>query len=351
MVFSFMMPIKLIKPDIESQTFPVVEILRIVCNDGTICDFYCSDNAHKSLSEKLTELWRILYSPDIFEIKSKLDQVYITLIHTGYELSQRIYDEMAIMCTETAWLRSYYFERQGSLIMLRDQKEIPVYLSLYRFCLIIQKEKIMNEFLDVIQLKFAVLKSIEQKSDGEFEFQINCYNNNYTFISSSENTNVDWINTLDTIIKSIHGIKNNNLEDDEDPIQSIRYHYTSPLPGKLSIKFPTGEIILLKKAGPWIIGRASVNDVVLNNDEVSRNHCKIELINNVPYLLDLGSRHGTRLNSERIKISAPLKPGDVIQIGKQVFTFEVKNGDNLFRQYHMDNLPDELQQDKKCSIM
>jgi pSer/pThr/pTyr-binding forkhead associated (FHA) protein len=50
-----------------------------------------------------------------------------------------------------------------------------------------------------------------------------------------------------------------------------------------------------------------------------------QIINNVPYLFDLGSNSGTKLNRHRV-LKHALKPGDVIRIGKSDILF-----DGIFR--------------------
>ncbi len=71
----------------------------------------------------------------------------------------------------------------------------------------------------------------------------------------------------------------------------------------------------LVSGGVFQIGRAPENDLVLNDDTVSRQHC---LITHEPkgYLLkDLGSTSGTLLDGAEIK-EAYLKPGAIITLGK-----------------------------------
>lgn len=46
-----------------------------------------------------------------------------------------------------------------------------------------------------------------------------------------------------------------------------------------------------------------------------------QITNNVPYLIDLGSNSGTKLNGRRV-LKHALKPGDVIHIGKTDLLFD-----------------------------
>jgi len=51
---------------------------------------------------------------------------------------------------------------------------------------------------------------------------------------------------------------------------------------------------------------------------------------NVPYVMDLGqAKEGTKLNGKRV-VKAPLKPGDLIGIGKSNIIFQVKHGAEIF---------------------
>jgi pSer/pThr/pTyr-binding forkhead associated (FHA) protein/Zn-dependent protease with chaperone function len=69
------------------------------------------------------------------------------------------------------------------------------------------------------------------------------------------------------------------------------------------------------------IGRNRDNDIVVSNDRVSRYHAEILREGDNLSIVDLGSRNGVRLNGWRISTPAELKPGDIIRIGAQEFTF------------------------------
>lgn len=76
------------------------------------------------------------------------------------------------------------------------------------------------------------------------------------------------------------------------------------------------------------IGRNSENDIVLNSERVSRYHaevlCERGGQGDVFMIVDKGSRNGIWVNRQRVKNSIVIKSGDAIRIGRQDFTFVVK---------------------------
>lgn len=93
---------------------------------------------------------------------------------------------------------------------------------------------------------------------------------------------------------------------------------------QLRIQDEAGRVTLVNlPAGRIVIGREPGNQVVLNDPQASRQHAYIELRNNVWYIGDLHSANGTFVNGSRI-VEAPLKPGDVIQIGRRRLAFQMR---------------------------
>ena len=64
------------------------------------------------------------------------------------------------------------------------------------------------------------------------------------------------------------------------------------------------------------LGRAADNDVVLADDEVSRNHALIQLQGEQAWLYDRSSYNGVYVNEERISAPYLLRPGDSIRVGR-----------------------------------
>lgn len=76
--------------------------------------------------------------------------------------------------------------------------------------------------------------------------------------------------------------------------------------------------------GPMIgIGRASDNDVIVDDPLVSRHHCQLKLQHGAYSFADLGSRNGSTVNGQPVSQVA-LGPGDVIRIGDTEVEFQVR---------------------------
>ena len=65
---------------------------------------------------------------------------------------------------------------------------------------------------------------------------------------------------------------------------------------------------------PVTIGRESTNTLVLHDTGVTRHHCVLQSTGGAWHIRDLGSRHGTHINGERLEESG-LADGDRLRIG------------------------------------
>ncbi|MHB8575812.1 MAG: FHA domain-containing protein, partial [Dehalococcoidia bacterium] len=86
----------------------------------------------------------------------------------------------------------------------------------------------------------------------------------------------------------------------------------------LQIKVKTGEFVRSQSvAGDAVaLGRAPDNDVVLDEESVSRRHARIVRRGAALFLEDLGGTNGTRLNDRLLRReTAPFSPSDTIGIG------------------------------------
>ena len=87
--------------------------------------------------------------------------------------------------------------------------------------------------------------------------------------------------------------------------------------------------------GPGItIGRAADNDIVLDDNMVSRHHARLDMQANTYLLTDLDSANGTWVNDRRMSAPVSLQAGDSVRFGKRsVFVFSPQpslSGDETF---------------------
>ncbi|MFO0568596.1 MAG: GGDEF domain-containing protein [Polyangiaceae bacterium] len=81
-----------------------------------------------------------------------------------------------------------------------------------------------------------------------------------------------------------------------------------------------GKRFKLEKS-PTTIGRVPDNDVVLEDDAVSRRHAQLEQRSVGWFVVDVGSRNGTLHNEGELEKEAMLTHGDRIKIGSTIFKY------------------------------
>ncbi len=90
---------------------------------------------------------------------------------------------------------------------------------------------------------------------------------------------------------------------------------------QLVINTPEKESKLVEiKPGKLTIGRASTNDIIIDDVSSSRQHAELSFdpVTNIITLLDLNSTNGTYVNRQRLQGSCQLKPLDMVRIGQVV---------------------------------
>lgn len=82
------------------------------------------------------------------------------------------------------------------------------------------------------------------------------------------------------------------------------------------------SILPMEEGADVLIGRSGKkNDIILNDEHVSRRHMRIVVRGGRHLIEDLGSRWGTYVNDERVESPTPLAHGDEIRVGKSVMRF------------------------------
>lgn len=61
-----------------------------------------------------------------------------------------------------------------------------------------------------------------------------------------------------------------------------------------------------------VVGRGDDCDLVIRLGVVSRRHARINVVDGLPWVEDLGSTNGTTVNGERVASAARLKPSDIV---------------------------------------
>jgi hypothetical protein len=91
---------------------------------------------------------------------------------------------------------------------------------------------------------------------------------------------------------------------------------------QLAVRTPGQPVSRLTvRVGTIRLGRALDNEIVLNDDKVSRRHGQISIRLGMLVYTDLGSTNGSYLNGALVTEIA-LGPGDVLQIGSSTVTVE-----------------------------
>lgn len=83
---------------------------------------------------------------------------------------------------------------------------------------------------------------------------------------------------------------------------------------------------------PLTIGRSPNCEIPVDQESVSRKHCRIEFEDGEFVVCDLGSTNGTYLNDELVEPRGRLRHGDQLKVGRTILKFIV--GDDVEVQYH-----------------
>ena len=84
-----------------------------------------------------------------------------------------------------------------------------------------------------------------------------------------------------------------------------------------------GQRLVVGPAGATL-GRSRQSDIVLEDPNVSRRHAEIRPRGGSWVLTDLGSTNGSRVNGRRVEGSEVVRPGDEIELGSTLLTFELE---------------------------
>ena len=86
------------------------------------------------------------------------------------------------------------------------------------------------------------------------------------------------------------------------------------------------------QAETLVLGRGESSDIRLQDNSVSRSHCKIEPTKDGIYIVDTKSLNGTFVNDRSTRGAHLLQDGDYIRVGNGIFRF--LTGGNIESEYH-----------------
>src|SRR5258708_3337591 len=89
-----------------------------------------------------------------------------------------------------------------------------------------------------------------------------------------------------------------------------------------------GRLLELRADRPARLGRASDNDIVLEDITVSQHHAVISFDGGRVFLRDLGSSNGTFIDGSRVA-GGELTSGSVVRLGRVPFVYQEKAGGYL----------------------
>jgi pSer/pThr/pTyr-binding forkhead associated (FHA) protein len=101
-----------------------------------------------------------------------------------------------------------------------------------------------------------------------------------------------------------------------------------------------GVVLPLREEGrPYLIGRAPNCDLPLTDQDASREHVRLAMLDGVVSVQDLGAKNGTWIGEARAPgdRAVPWRPTSMIKIGRTVLALEEPVGDALAR---IENAPD-----------
>ncbi len=112
-------------------------------------------------------------------------------------------------------------------------------------------------------------------------------------------------------------------------IYSTAGRHAEPLEERARTRHQTALVLMGGKrlvVGPAgvTLGRSRQSDIMVDDPNVSRAHAEIRPRGGSWVLTDLNSTNGTRLNGRRLQDPEVLKPGDEIELGTSLLTFELE---------------------------
>jgi hypothetical protein len=98
---------------------------------------------------------------------------------------------------------------------------------------------------------------------------------------------------------------------------------TSPVRQQRALLIYGGRRLMVGPRGATL-GRSRESEIVIDDANVSRQHAELRPRGGACVISDLGSTNGTRVNGRQIHGPEVVRPGDEIEVGSSVVTFELE---------------------------
>jgi serine phosphatase RsbU (regulator of sigma subunit) len=96
-----------------------------------------------------------------------------------------------------------------------------------------------------------------------------------------------------------------------------------------------GRSVIIRDSGT-IFGRSPPADIVLNDSEVSRSHCRFSVVGGGLMMTDLNSTNGTFLDGQRVKGEIAVPVGALVRLGRQTFKHELRTEKEILQRDEFD---------------
>jgi len=93
-----------------------------------------------------------------------------------------------------------------------------------------------------------------------------------------------------------------------------------------------GRRLELDPTAPITIGRDPQQTLVVADPELSRRHARVFLVNEEPFVQDVGSTNGTFIDGERLSAPSKLDEGRLLRIGGHYFRYERRSRRDVERE-------------------
>eukprot|EP01128_Nolandella_sp_AFSM9_P002254 TRINITY_DN12638_c0_g1_i1.p1 TRINITY_DN12638_c0_g1~~TRINITY_DN12638_c0_g1_i1.p1 ORF type:complete len:571 (+),score=85.22 TRINITY_DN12638_c0_g1_i1:63-1715(+) len=306
-------------------SFPSVKMIRLLLPGGKNYDVRCiRDSDTQEWVEYFQEVMKQKYSPEELEAFAPISEQYIDNVKKERKLGLDKFEVFA----QVVWKSNPpKVVKSGRATLVVGDEVTPVNIELSNLSLVLLKSR-NPEDRDVAVFHLLSLFSIV---DGiaAATLQVETPYESHTIRFANDVVKKQWISAIN---REINGSSIKETSSTEQLLfDSKGYFYSRSIKDNMILQFKGGGRCKLSGDGPWTIGRSRDNFLSLELDPyLSRHHAKVQLFDNVPYIIDLGTRVGVHVNNEKVTC-CPLKPGDNVQIAETVVVFRLAKGTRLFR--------------------